>query len=572
MKPIPISHRLLAFLLVGAAVFGAASIANALPVSGRDLAQSIICKVFGDLQARGLYNRSLAARCNIIPPPTTAKLIVIKNVQGSTTTPSAFTLQVVSGSSTTTFSGNASGTILTFPGNSAFTVAESPATDFSPSFSSGCSGTLLPNSTTTCTVMNTFTGTTTPTTTPSSLKIIKIVQDGTATSSDFQIHVKSATTSLDIAGSPQPGSATGTTYSGLASSTYIVSETGPGDHSVTFSGACAGTSTIVLAGSTTVTCTITNTFVGTTSSITVTKIVQGGSATSSDFSIHVHKVEGVNLIDVAGSPQPGTASGTTYGGLFAGTYHIAETGGPSDYSLSYSGNCDTNGFIVLASSTSATCTLTNTFTETTTPTTTPSTLTIIKMVEGGTATPSDFLVYVKENNVDIAGSPQAGSSTGTIYGNLASSTYVVSETGPADYNAAFSGACSGTSTIMLVCRTTVTCTITNTFTGTTTPTTTPKPDLTVFKIVQGTTTATSSNYQIHVKSATTTLDVTGSPQPGSEAGTTYSLSFGDYVVSETGDPEADDIVFSGACDANGQVNLSSTTTASCTITNVFNEP
>ncbi|KKW19848.1 MAG: hypothetical protein UY63_C0005G0031 [Parcubacteria group bacterium GW2011_GWA2_51_10] len=356
MQSIPISHRLFAFLIVVAVILGTASIANALPVSGRDLAQSIICKVFSDLQARGLYNRGLAARCNIIPPPTTAKLVVVKSVQGSTTTPSAFTLQVVSGSATTTFSGNASGTILTFAGNSVFTVSESPVTDFSPSFSSGCSGTLLPNSTTTCTVINTFTGTTTATT--STLRIVKIVEGGIATSSDFQISLKKD--NVHVTGSPQAGSSIGTTYSNLASSTYEVSETGPANYDAVFSGACNGTSTIMLAASTSVTCTVTNTFnPPLMADLTVFKIVLGTTtATSSDFQIHVKSA--TTSLDVAGSPQAGTAAGTTYSLPF-GTYEVSETGDLTPDETSFNGDCSTNGGITLTSTTTKACTVTNTF-------------------------------------------------------------------------------------------------------------------------------------------------------------------------------------------------------------------
>ena len=60
------------------------------------------------------------------------------------------------------------------------------------------------------------------------------------------------------------------------------------------------------------------------------------------------------------------------------------------------------------------------------------TLRVIKQVmndNGGTKVASDFTLHVKSGGTDVAGSPGAGSATGTVY-TLASGTYVVSEDAP----------------------------------------------------------------------------------------------------------------------------------------------
>ena len=61
-------------------------------------------------------------------------------------------------------------------------------------------------------------------------------------------------------------------------------------------------------------------------------------------------------------------------------------------------------------------------------------------------------------------------------------------------------------------------------------------------------------------------DVTGSPKPGDELGTTYTLSAGTYTVSEdalSGYTQS----FSGSCDSGGEVTLQAGDAKSCTLTN-----
>lgn len=94
-----------------------------------------------------------------------------------------------------------------------------------------------------------------------------------------------------------------------------------------------------------------------TCQVKVVKQVVGGTASSSDFSIHLAQ----NGSDVSGSPQPGSVNGSAYKNLYAGSYQVSESGGPAGYTPSYSGDCTESGGLNLSIDQSAICTITNTF-------------------------------------------------------------------------------------------------------------------------------------------------------------------------------------------------------------------
>ena len=71
---------------------------------------------------------------------------------------------------------------------------------------------------------------------------------------DFSVRVTSG--GADVAGSPQPGSATGTTYT-LAPGTFDVSADGPNLYTLTLGGACATDGTVTLSENQAATCTVT---------------------------------------------------------------------------------------------------------------------------------------------------------------------------------------------------------------------------------------------------------------------------------------------------------------------------
>ena len=79
-------------------------------------------------------------------------------------------------------------------------------------------------------------------------------------------------------------------------------------------------------------------------------------------------------------------------------------------------------------------------------------------------------------------------------------------------------------------------------------------------------TAIADQWSIHVKSGSS--EVTGSPQAGSESGTSYALNAGTYTASETGGPSGYTFTgFSGDCDTSGNVTVVAGQTKTCTLTN-----
>lgn len=77
--------------------------------------------------------------------------------------------------------------------------------------------------------------------------------------------------------------------------------------------------------------------------------------------------------------------------------------------------------------------------------------------------------------------------------------------------------------------------------------------------------AFAGNFVLHVKQGAS--EVSGSPAPGSEPGTAYSLQPGTYVVSEDAPTDYEQVGFSGDCDFSGSVTIPANQTRTCTITN-----
>jgi hypothetical protein len=189
-------------------------------------------------------------------PKFCAHLIVIKNVQGGTATPSDFTISVTSTArnqpSPSSFPGSSSGTTVTI-GQGSYQVTETGiAANYNPTYSSACSGTISAGQTKTCTVTNTFTP---PTTGTGTLIVTKQVVGGTAQPSDFTIFVISSATEPPSPSS-FPGSSSGTTVT-LGEGVYSVAEGLPGGYDPTFSSDCQGT----ISADQTKACTITNNFI-----------------------------------------------------------------------------------------------------------------------------------------------------------------------------------------------------------------------------------------------------------------------------------------------------------------------
>src|SRR5207248_2161709 len=136
----------------------------------------------------------------------------------------------------------------------------------------------------------------------------------------------------------------------------------------------------------------------------------GGTATAADFTLSV----------TGNSPAPASFAGHESPGtvvsLGAGSYSVAETG-PSGYSASASADC--TGSIAVGQT--KTCTVTN-------DDNVPS-LTLVKVVNGGTELPSAW-------TLSAAGpTPISGPGGATSGPKFSAGTYTLSESGPGRYTA-----------------------------------------------------------------------------------------------------------------------------------------
>ena len=77
----------------------------------------------------------------------------------------------------------------------------------------------------------------------------------------------------------------------------------------------------------------------------------GGDAVASDWTMNV---SGPSSLSFAGAESPGTSNTVP-----SGDYTVSESGGPSGYQLSYSGDCSSGGHVTVPENHQATCVLTN---------------------------------------------------------------------------------------------------------------------------------------------------------------------------------------------------------------------
>ncbi|MBU0963772.1 VWA domain-containing protein, partial [Patescibacteria group bacterium] len=133
--------------------------------------------------------------------------------------------------------------------------------------------------------------------------------------------------------------------------------------------------------------------------LTVIKHVVGDDASASDWTINITGPENDSF---AGSENGVSRT------LDQGDYNVAESNGSSNYTLSYSGNCDANGDVSISHGDNKTCTLTNTRDE--------GTITVNKFVEypdGSTDyNPADWAWYLN------GGDALTGGTTKTIPTNV----------------------------------------------------------------------------------------------------------------------------------------------------------
>jgi len=183
------------------------------------------------------------------------------------------------------------------------------------------------------------------------LHIIKHVvndNDGTAVASDFNLYVKSD--GIDVAQSPGAESP-GTSYE-LDAGTYTITEESFEGYTVSYSGDsdASGNIDLALGDEKTVTLTNDDNEVNVTTEPATLHIIKhvvnddDGTAVASDFNLYV-KTYGSEVLDVAQDPGA-EAPGTTYE-LDSGIYTITEDSFEG-YTLTYSGDIDSSGNIVLA--------------------------------------------------------------------------------------------------------------------------------------------------------------------------------------------------------------------------------
>jgi uncharacterized repeat protein (TIGR01451 family) len=257
--------------------------------------------------------------------------------------------------------------------------------------------------------------------------------------------------------------------------------------------------------------------------LTLTKVVEGGTATADEWSFHVSPaINGVSDFPIADGLDTVVIDNIEPDGV----YSITEFG-PAGYQFkSGSGeNCVFDGST--ASTTlyaakpqvTATCVFTN---EYVTPVVLPK-LTVTKVVvndDGGAAVVADFTLFV--------GGMSVTSSEENVF---ATGTYAVTETGTSGYAATFSGDCDSTGQVTLAEGDIKSCTITNDDVDSSGGFVATTGTLVVFKLID-------SAYGGELLPGDFTLAVSGTtPTPatfaGSSSGTAVVLGAGAYSVSET---------------------------------------
>ncbi|HEU6444807.1 MAG TPA: hypothetical protein VFL61_07120, partial [Gaiellaceae bacterium] len=308
----------------------------------------------------------------------------------------------------------------------------------------------------------------------------------------------------------------------IKSGTYQVSET-PGNPAVwnAPSVACEdqGSNEVAyedgavgIAPGATVTCTFTNTK---KPQLTVVKKIVGGNGTTDAFDV---KVDGATKIDDATSTDP---AGTSFGpfSVTAGAHVVSETLGdgstavsPSDWSVSFSGDCAANGEVSVQNDESKSCTITNSKRPK---------LKVVKKIEGGDGSTFDIFVGATQ----VLDDAEDGASNERAY---APGLYSVTENFGdgssigSDWTVVFSGDCDQNGSVSLAYGDAKTCTITNK----------RKPKLTVVKVIEG---GNGASFDLKVNDSTVLDDVGGS---GGQVTNTYPVDTA-YSVSETlgnGDP------------------------------------
>jgi hypothetical protein len=182
-----------------------------------------------------------------------------------------------------------------------------------------------------------------------------------------------------------------------------------------------------------------------TGNLNVIKVVVNdntGTKTANQFNLTVKR----NGVNVAGSPALGAGSPGTAYTLSPSLYTVSETADPM-YTVSFSGDCDATGKILVTNGSNMVCTVTNNDIDT-------ASITVVKTVindSGRNKVVSDFPLFVNGSSV----------SSGVTNAYTAPATYTVTETTDPNYTSSFSGDCNASGVISLVPDMAAVCVITN---------------------------------------------------------------------------------------------------------------
>src|SRR6476661_549684 len=460
----------------------------------------------------------------------------VDNTNGGTKKPSDFAITVSGNSpSPSSFSGSSSGTSVTLK-DGKYSVTSSSPSGYSPSYSSGCSGTASGGVPIKCNITNKYTPL------PGSETFLNVVTEvdntngGTKKPSDFAITVSG--------NSPSPssfsGSSSGTSVT-LKDGKYSVTSSSPSGYSPSYSSGCSGTA----SGGVPIKCNITNKYTPLPGSeiflnvVTQVDNTNGGTKKPSDFAITVS----------GNSPSPSSFSGSSSGTsvtLKDGKYSVTSSS-PSGYSPSYSSGCSgtASGGVPIK------CNITNKYTPLPGSEIFLNVVTQVDNTNGGTKKPSDFAITVSGNSPSP--SSFSGSSSETSV-TLKDGKYSVTSSSPSGYSPSYSSGCSGTASGGVPIK----CNITNKYT--------PLPGSETFLNVVTEVDNTNGGTK---KPSDFAITVSGnSPSPssfsGSSSGTSVTLKDGKYSVTSSS-PSGYSPSYSSGCSgtASGGVPIK------CNITNKY---
>ncbi|MDR0848803.1 MAG: DUF11 domain-containing protein [Propionibacteriaceae bacterium] len=443
----------------------------------------------------------------------------------------------------------------------------SNATDSSWSMTGNATLTLGPNDKVTCTATNTYDPP------PPVLTLVKEVDGGPASPTDWELTATGPTTITGAVGDPSvtgvevvPGDYT--LSEGSGPQWYVLAEWECAD-ARDGTWAMTGSHTLTLRDGDEVTCKATNRYDPPAPVLTLVKVVDGGPATVTDWPLTA--TGPTTITGVSG------AAAVTDVAVGPGHYTLSEGSGPQWYDLvgwvcvdpnSSSWSMSGADTLTLAYGDQVTCTATNRF-DPTLPV-----LTLVKSVNGGTALPTDWSLTATGPDT-VTGLSGDAAVTGV---SVTPGDYTVSEgAGPLWYvldgwvcvdpnNASWS--MSGADTLTLAYGDQVTCTATNRFDPT-------LPVLTLVKSVNGGT-ALPTDWSL---TATGPDTVTG--LSGDAAVTGVDVDPGAYTLSEGLGPQWYDLVGWVCVDPNSSswsmsgadtLTLAYGDSVTCTATNTYNPP